>query len=119
MIEETLKKVVEHVDTFPERNGKLEARLKRIENLIKEGLSHPKASSQTITMYGELQDEVRDIKHLLFGTDQHTIGMVQKVDEMHTILVQAKGAKGILQFIVLGGAAASAVLAIKYFWSRL
>lgn len=116
-----LKKVIEHVETFPERNGRLESRLKDIENIIKEGLSHPKASAQTIAMYGELKDEIGEIRRVLFGSkDTKEIGMIDKVDEMHTILVQAQGArngaKSLLQWVVLIGATIGVIASLKTQW---
>jgi len=100
-----------------------ESRLQSIERTIKEGLSHPKASAQTVAMYGELKDEVKEIRHVLFGNkSQGEMGMVEKVDEMHTILVQARGAgngaRSLLQWIVLIGASISAVAFIKNHWYK-
>ena len=120
-IEKQLTKVIEHVDTYPERRTQLEARLQKIEDIMKEGLPHPKASAQTVAMYGELREEIAEIRIVLFGRPEtKEIGMVEKVNEMHTILVQAQGArngaKSLLQWVILVGAAFTALAVIKSHW---
>jgi hypothetical protein len=46
------------------------------------------------------------IKKTIYGDkDTGTIGMNSKLDEIHTILVQAKGLKGLFGLIVLCGVA--------------
>lgn len=55
-----------------------------------------------------LQEEVDTLNEVVFGNEKtKTKGIAEKVDEMHTILTQAKGLRGFLYIMIaIGGAVA-------------
>lgn len=67
MTEEILKKVIEHVDTYPERAKLLRAferetfeRFDSLDRKIDAGLKHPEPAAKTIAMIGQMKDEMDD-----------------------------------------------------------
>ena len=59
---------------------------------------------------GEHDDNIRDIRETLYGNKEKNLkGMNEKVDEIHVLLVQAKGLKGFMNLILLFAASITAV----------
>ena len=59
---------------------------------------------------GEHDDNIRDIRETLYGNKKKNLkGMNEKVDEIHVLLVQAKGLKGFMNLILLFAASITAV----------
>ena len=51
------------------------------------------------------EERLLEIEKVIFGDKEHNVkGMNEKLDEMYTILVQAKGIKGLFGTIILFGA---------------
>lgn len=70
-------------------------------------------AKETLTQQISAQgSDIKILQHVIFGNDEtEEIGMKQKVDEIHTMLVQAKGLgkffggiKGTLGFLLVVGA---------------
>ena len=61
-----------------------------------------------IDSFPDRNKQVEEMRVLMFGNARtHEKGMLEKVDEMHTILTQAKGIKGMLFILIaIGGALA-------------
>lgn len=61
----------------------------------------------------EIRDDVNTLKRVVFGdSESKEEGMKQKVDEIHTILVQAKGIKGLFGTLIL----ISATITVLKMW---
>lgn len=60
--------------------------------------------------------DFEDMQEVIFGNAKTgEKGMKQKVDEMHEILVQAKGLKGFLVILIIIG---GAIAVLKGFWGK-
>lgn len=59
---------------------------------------------------GEHDDKIREISETLYGNKEKNLkGMNEKVDEIHVLLVQAKGLKGFMNLILLFAASITAI----------
>ena len=78
----------------PEHTAQLEAFHRKIDSCVKDLTEHIVAEEQ----------RVETIESVIFGNEKiGEIGMKKKVDEMHEILVQFKGIKGLFGIIILIG----------------
>lgn len=74
-------------------------------------IDHISQEEQAMTMQAH---DIQSIKYTLYGNSETgDIGMAKKVNEMYEMVVVAKGGKMLLGFIVLCGAAVSAVVIIR------
>lgn len=59
---------------------------------------------------GEHDDKIREVRETLYGNKEKNLkGMNEKVDEIHVLLVQAKGLKGFMNLILLFAASITAI----------
>lgn len=103
MTEEKLKKVFEHVDTFPERNGKLiefqrevMERFTHIDSsleAVRKASEHQDPSPKTLMMFETLQKQNERMERVIFGDrdDKDDKGIFGMVKELHTTLIKESG----------------------------
>jgi hypothetical protein len=91
-----------------------DADIKEIKKIL---MTHIESEEKSLVVQ---EDDIQNIMRVLHG-DPVTgeKGMVNKVNEMYEMLVQAKGAKSLLGIVMLIGGAMGALLAIKTFFIRI
>lgn len=136
-------KINEHLEGFPLRQKEMLERFDRLENQIKQGLSHPEPSAKTIAMIGLVKDEMDEVKKLnqhwtiendrrhrentekleritrvLFGEplNKEDNGIQGMVKDIHTEFVQKKGLISAAKlFLLFGGVTAMIYALFKKF----
>lgn len=67
----------------------------------------------------EDQRNFLEIREVFFGNKETgEIGLIQKVNELHELLIQAKGVKSFMGIVILIGAVFGAITVIKGFFIR-